>query len=85
MVAATNSNGEPDFFFVKVDGTEEQIEHGWHYDAAKDEASEHGYEPYLVYDENCSAGKALMEHFVWESASTVQCPHDPFGLTSENK
>lgn len=71
IVAGINSNGEPDFFFVKVGGTAEQIEEGQHYDTAKDEAAEQGYEPALVFDENDPAGKAILNSFVWESASTI--------------
>jgi len=73
IVSVTNSNGEPDLFFIIVNATEEQIENGEHYDTAKDEACDYGYEPYLVYDENDSAGKSMLSLFQWETASVIEC------------
>lgn len=70
IVAATNANGEPDFFFCKVRCTGEQYDNGEHYDKAKDAAEDEGYEAYLAIDENDPAGRAILDHFVWESAST---------------
>lgn len=72
IVAATNSNGEPDLYFVTVNATEEQIENGRHYDAAKAHAEQAGYEPALCYDEECSAGKAMLPLFQWETVSTIK-------------
>lgn len=72
IVSTLNSNGEPDLFFVKVEGTEEQIiENAEHLNAAKDEAAEQGHEPYLVYDEKDSAGSAMLPLMEWDSASVV--------------
>lgn len=72
MVAATNSNGEPDIYFVIVECTNEQIDRGDHYDAAREAAQAAGYEPHdLVFDQNNAAGNAMQSLFVWESASIV--------------
>ncbi len=70
-VAATNANGEPDLFFTQVACSKEQYENGDHYDTAKTAAENAGYEPYLAYDENDPPGSALMELFLWETATTV--------------
>lgn len=73
-VAAHNSNGEPDLFFVKVEATDEQIENGKHYEAATDAANEEGYAASnIVFDEECAAGRALLPLFQWETASIVTC------------
>ena len=72
MVACSNASGEPDFYFVKVRCTQEQYDNGDHYDAAKDAASERDYEGAMVaFDENDSAGKAMLPLFVWESAGII--------------
>lgn len=44
IVAAINADGEPDFFFVKVDCTEDQYGNGYHYDAAMKAANDEGCE-----------------------------------------
>lgn len=77
IVAATNSNGDPDLFFVIVSCTQEQQEEGEHYEVAKGAAEKQGYEPYLAYDENDSAGRAMLPLFAWESASVVEIPPKP--------
>jgi hypothetical protein len=69
-VFGTNSNGETDIFFCKVNADEEQIENGDHYDAAKDTACNYGYEPYLACDENDPAG-AVMQLAEWQTMETV--------------
>jgi hypothetical protein len=71
MVAAINANGDSDFYFVKVDCTEEQYNLGEHYEAAENKAEEEGYDPKLTFDEFESAGKAILEHFEWDAATTV--------------
>lgn len=71
IVSCLNSNGEPDFFFVKVQCTQEQYDNGYHYEAAKDFAEDEGYEAYLVYDQNDPGGKAIMDKFNWQSASLI--------------
>jgi hypothetical protein len=71
MVAAINSSGDADFYFVKVDCSEEQYELGEHYDAAENQAVKEGYETKLTFDEFESAGKAIVDHFEWDSATTI--------------
>ena len=74
IVTCTNANGEPDLFFVKVQCTKKDIEHGQHYDAAREAACQAGYEANigsLVYDEDNAAGKTLASLFYWSNANTV--------------
>lgn len=72
MVAGMNANGEPDFYFVKVQGTNEQIAEGEHYERAEREAEAEGYEgPFVGFDENDSAGAAILDCFTWKSASCI--------------
>jgi hypothetical protein len=72
-VAGYNANGEPDFFFVKVECTEEQRGDGAHYHAAYQEAFENGYEgPYVAFDEDDPGFRALKDAFVWESATVIK-------------
>lgn len=68
MVAAVNANGEPDFFFCKIECTANEYDLGEHYRAAERLAEQNGYEPKLSFDERDAAGKAILDHFVWESA-----------------
>lgn len=70
VVAALNSNGEPDFYFVKIRSTYEEYQDGEHYALAERKAIDEGYEPRISFDELDPAGKAILEHFVWDSAST---------------
>lgn len=70
-VAAINSNGEPDLFFVKVVCTEDDFENGRHYVAAYEAAEAAGYDGKVAYDERDNAGEAMLQNFVWESASVV--------------
>ena len=87
IVATRNSFGEPDLFFVKVSCSETQYNEGWHYEAAKEKAEDEGYESYLVYDENDSAGKAMLVLFAWDTASIVKVSEKKIKawLTKENK
>jgi hypothetical protein len=71
IVAAVDSNGSPDFYFVKVSATQEQYDNGDHYDRAKEAAEDNGYEPRLAYDEHDAAGRAMLAQFEWDTASTV--------------
>jgi hypothetical protein len=65
MVACTNSNGEPDFFFCKIRCTPEQYNNGQHYVCAEQAAIDEGYEPRMAFDENDTAGRAIVKHFRW--------------------
>lgn len=70
-VAVTNSNGEPDLWFVKVRCTEEQFEVGDHYEAAAAHADENGCDSSsIIYDKDCPANE-ILNLFKWETASIV--------------
>jgi hypothetical protein len=69
IVAGYNASGDPDFFFCKVSCTQQQYNEGEHYDIANQAAEDEGYEPAIAFDENDTAGKAIMDKFVWESAT----------------
>ena len=71
IVACVNSNGDPDLYFTIVECTQNQIDTGVHYDRARGQCEEDGYEAYLVYDEECDAGKSMLPLFVWESANIL--------------
>lgn len=73
ILACTNSNGEPDFAFVKVKCTSEDCDEYKDKSRAIKWAEENDYEaPFVVF--NCtldSAGKAIEDNFKWESASII--------------
>lgn len=73
MVGSINSNGEPDFFFCRVMCSDLEYENGSHYTTACLLAAVEGYEPHFVFDENDPAGKAIVDKFVWETASVTTC------------
>lgn len=77
VVACTNANGESDFFFCIVEGSQEQIDNGDHYDTAKDYAVESGYEGEMVVFDEDDGPKFLFGHFAWKSATTIPCETDP--------
>jgi hypothetical protein len=62
----------PDIYFVQVACTMEQYENDSHYEAAWEKISADHYvgSPYVVIDET-DPGKAVMQLFAWETASTV--------------
>lgn len=72
IVAGINANGSPDLYFVKVKCTEQELNEGEASQAAMDKAIEEGYEPKLAFDEFDSAGKAMLQLFIWESADTIE-------------
>ncbi len=73
FVACTNANGAPDFFFCIIKCSEDDFECGAHYDCAKDAAMKNGYTGEMVaFDEHDTAGHALMDKFIWESASIFE-------------
>ena len=75
IVACHNANGDPDLFFVKVEATQEQIDNDEHYDRAREEAELCGYDACITsvtFDENDSAGKAMLDMFYWNTASIVK-------------
>jgi hypothetical protein len=72
IVAAYNAMGEADLYPIKVSATEEQISDGQHCYAARHAAELKGYgRCYVVFDEDESAGHALMVLFDWNIVATV--------------
>lgn len=70
VVACFNAAGEPDFYFCKVDATEQKYKDGEHYEMAEESAKRFGYDgPYVAFDEK-DGPSWLFDHFVWESATT---------------
>lgn len=69
IVAATNSNGEPDLFFVKISASAAEIELGAHFDTARGAAEAQGYKPALAFDETNAAGRHMLPLFAWDTAS----------------
>lgn len=77
VVAARNSNGESDFYFVKIECTETQKAEGDYEAVAFVQAELQGYEPKLVFVEGDPGWEVLVEMGVWEAASTVTIPAAP--------
>jgi len=60
IIACTNSNGEPELAHTTVNCTEEEIENGEHYDVAKEQVEDQGYEnPCWATDEDNSVTSHL--------------------------
>ena len=77
IVASCNAIGEPDLFFCKVFASPKQVDNGDHYERAKQAASDDGYEGDMVaFDENDSAGKAMLPLFVWDTATRHYVGHE---------
>ena len=72
MVACEhNANGEPDFYFCKVRCRRCDYNLGLHYSLAEQKASDEGYGGRMVsFDEHDFGGRAMLDRFDWESAST---------------
>jgi hypothetical protein len=70
IVAATNANGDPDFYFCKVDCTEQDAQLGLHYEAAKNAAKDNGYEGEMFAFDGDDPPKPLFNLFNWDSV----CP-----------
>lgn len=71
VVASTNANGSPDFYFCTVQCSEHDYDAGRHYDIARKSAREEGYEGEMVVFDEYDGPSFLFDHFVWESASIV--------------
>jgi hypothetical protein len=78
MVAGINSNGEPDFYFCKLICTEDDYDNGYHYKFAMNKAEQADFEPKLAFDQDDAAGKAIVDHFSWESADTFTVQSECF-------
>ncbi len=73
VVAAIDSNGSSDFYFVKVKATQDKIDDGDHISAAKTQCEDDGYEAFLVYDQDDSAWSAFSRKaFDWKNAIVVE-------------
>jgi hypothetical protein len=61
---ATNACGEPDFSLMRIKASKRDIIAGAHYDLARDQLAEDGYdEPYVLFDENdCQRFPWFMEN-----------------------
>lgn len=70
MVACHNASGEPDIYFCKIRCTYEEYCEGEHYALAEWKAEDAGYEgPFVSICDDDSAGRAIVGHFAWETAS----------------
>jgi len=76
-VAGYNAQGEPDFYYVLVRARPAQIENGDHYDAARDVAIDDDFTAKVVFDEDDPAGRALVEHCVWDSIKVTDIDRNP--------
>jgi hypothetical protein len=72
VVACHNQNDDPDLYFVKVELSQRDRLRGKGRTLAKESAKDEGYQgPFICFDEEDSAGKALMPLFAWDTASVV--------------
>lgn len=71
IVSAEDSSGFPTLYYIKIDCTKGQYEGGEHYAAAVLSAEEDGYKPYLAYDENDTAGRAMLVLADWDEVKVV--------------
>ena len=65
IVLCRNSEGAPEFHTCAVDVTAAQYNNGEHYELAKENAEDNGYEPQLSFDENDPAAKQLGSILAW--------------------
>jgi hypothetical protein len=72
VVASFNASGEPDFYFCKIECTEQQYNNGEHYERAEKAASENGYEGPMVAFDQKDPPKPLFDLFKWDSASVFK-------------
>lgn len=72
VVAAVNGMGDPDFYFCKVRGAEDQYNEGMFEEKACQQAEKEGYEPKLAYSESCRAGSSLVCLFNWDTATIIE-------------
>lgn len=66
IVLCINSEGAPEFHTCTPAVTQEQMEQGRHYELAKENAADNGYEePMMAFDENDPAAKQLGDMLIW--------------------
>jgi hypothetical protein len=72
VVAGVDSNG-PDLYFVKVIATQEQLEEGLHYEAAKNWVGENflNVDDISWASDDKDPAKAVVSLFNWDTASTI--------------
>lgn len=78
VVACRDASGCPTFFPCSVSVSQDDYDDGAHYDIAKNEAGDYGYEfglAAIVYDEN-DGPEWLFEQFDWEKAATIDYSED---------
>lgn len=62
VVLCSNSEGAPEFYTCTPKVTQEEVMNGEHYDRAKEEAEDNGYEgPMIAFDANDPAANQLGE------------------------
>ena len=72
VVAGINADGDEDLSFIQVMATEQQVDRGAHFTAARRwYRFDRDGVPGIVFDEQTLSGRALMPLFCWESSSTI--------------
>lgn len=75
IVAGINSEGDPDFFFCKVTGSQEDYDNDEFYNTARTAAREQGYGPELVAFDQDDGPSFLFNHFEWDTATKILINH----------
>lgn len=66
IVLCRNSAGESEFHSCTPEVTQEQYDNGDHYDLAKENAADNGFEePMVAFDQNDGAARQLGELVAW--------------------
>lgn len=66
IVLCTNSNGAPEFHTCTPEVTPQQVDEGEHYELAKQNAADNGYEgPMLAFDTKDPAARQLGDLLAW--------------------
>lgn len=66
IVLCINANGVPEFHTCTPEVTPEQVANGEHYDLAKENAANNGYEePMIAFDTKDQAARQLGEVLAW--------------------
>ena len=66
VVLCTNAAGEPEFHTCTPEVTQEQYDTGDHYDLAKENAADNGFEePMVAFDQNDGAARQLVDLQNW--------------------
>lgn len=66
VVLCQNSDGEPEFHTCSPEVTRSQYDEGAHYDMAKENAADNGFEePMIAFDKTDAAARQLGEILAW--------------------